>query len=233
MKAFSTNNDPKSKFNCVLSLPFIGKQNKSKTSKLEKPKSEIIFLVRISWGFQEKNTVCAPGNFFLPKNALKKNFLNILKIIKPPITTNVLPFHLTYSTLVSWGYKFNEDEINLGSLNIGSIDANIFSKFTCLKKITLKNNKILRLYQDTFKNCKCLIYLDMSYNRLSQLHQGDFDGAENLQSLYLNNNMIENIDLNTFYNLKQIIDYKFENNPISNLFYLTLLNGVLSSTFIG
>ena len=73
----------------------------------------------------------------------------------------------------------------------------------------------------------------MSFNRLSQLHQGDFDGALNLQSLYLNNNMIQNIDLNTFFNLPQIVDYKFENNPITVLYNLTLVNGVLSSTFIG
>jgi hypothetical protein len=144
-----------------------------------------------------------------------------------------LPFHLTYSVLTSWGYKFNEDEINLSSLNIGSIEANLFSKFTCLKKITLKTNKILKLYQDTFKNCNCLMYLDTSYNRLSQLRQGDFDGALNLQSLYLNNNIIENIDLNTFFNLPKIVDYKFVNNPITVLYNLTLVNGVLSSTFIG
>ena len=73
----------------------------------------------------------------------------------------------------------------------------------------------------------------MSYNRLSQLRQGDFDGALNLQSLYLNKNTIENIDLNTFFNLPQIFDYTFENNPITVLYNLTLVNGVLSSTFIG
>ena len=74
-----------------------------------------------------------------------------------------MPFHLTYSVLTSWGFKFNEAEINLMSLNIGSIEANLFSRFACLKRITLKNNKILRLHQDTFKNCNCLIYLDMSF----------------------------------------------------------------------
>ena len=73
----------------------------------------------------------------------------------------------------------------------------------------------------------------MSYNRLSQLHQGDFDGALNLQSIYLNNNSIENIDLKTFLNLPKIVDYKFENNPLTNLYYLTLVNGVLTSTFVG
>ena len=89
------------------------------------------------------------------------------------------------------------------------------------------------MYQNTFKNCKCLTYLDMSYNRLSQLHQGDFDGALDLQSIYLNNNIIESIDLNTFSNLPKIIDYKFENNPLTNLYNLTLVNGVLTLTFVG
>ena len=152
---------------------------------------------------------------------------------KPPIITNLFPFHLTHSILVSWGFKFNEEEIDLNSLNIGSIEANLFSQFVCLKKITLKNNKILRLYQDTFKNCKCLIYLDMSYNRLSQLHHGDFDGASNLQSIFLNNNIIENINLNTFLNLPYIVEYNFENNPITALYKFTLMNGVLTLTFIG
>ena len=135
--------------------------------------------------------------------------------------------------LVSWGYKFNEAEIDLNSLNIGSIEANLFSKFTCLKKLTLRNNKILRLFQDTFKNCPCLNYLDISYNRISQLVPGEFDGASNLESIYLNNNIIEIIDLNTFQNLPQIVDYNFDNNPVTALYSFTLLNGVLTSTFIG
>ena len=135
--------------------------------------------------------------------------------------------------LVSWGYKFNENEIDLNSLNIGSIEANLFSKFSCLKRLTLRNNKILRLFQDTFKDCPCLTYLDMSYNRMSQLATGDFDGALNLQSIYLNNNIIEIINLDTFINLPQIDDYNFENNPVTALYKFTLLNGVLTSTFIG
>ncbi len=135
--------------------------------------------------------------------------------------------------LVSWGYIFNETEIDLSSLNIGSIEANLFSKFVCLEKIILRNNRILRLYQDTFRDCQCLIYLDMSYNRLSQLQQGDFEGAFNLQTIYLDNNLIEHINLNTFYNLLFIVDYKFENNPITNFYNFTLINGVLTSTFAG
>ena len=158
-------------------------------------------------------------------------FLN--KILKPPITTQSLPYHLTYSLLVSWGYTFGESEINLSSLNIGSIEANLFSKFTCLKKLTLKRNKCLRLYQNTFKNCACLTYLDMSYNRLSQVQQGDFDGAVNLESIYLNNNLIEHISLNTFFNLPKIVNFNIGNNPISALYNFTLSNGVLTSTFIG
>ena len=153
--------------------------------------------------------------------------------LKPPILTQSFPFHLTQAVLTSWGYKFNENEIDLSSLNIGSIEANLFSKFACLQKLTLRNNKILRLYQDTFKNCVCLTYLDMSYNRLSQLLQGDFDGAVNLESIYLNNNLIEYISLNTFLKLPKIADYNIGNNPISVLSTFTLSNGVLTSTFIG
>ena len=73
----------------------------------------------------------------------------------------------------------------------------------------------------------------MSFNRLSQLYQGDFDGASNLQTIHLNNNMIENINLNTFLNLPQIVEYNFENNPVTDIYKFTLVNGVLTSTFIG
>ena len=135
--------------------------------------------------------------------------------------------------LVSWGYKFNEAEIDFNSLNIGSIETNLFSQFTCLKKLTLRNNKILRLFQDTFKSCQCLTYLDMSFNRISQLAPGDFYGALNLQSIYLNNNLIEIINLNTFQNLPGVVNYNFDNNPVTDLYKITLLNGVLTSTFIG
>ena len=153
--------------------------------------------------------------------------------LKPPISTQPFPIHLTQAMLTSWGYKFNENEIDLSSLNIGSIEASLFSRFACLKKLTLRRNKMLRLYQDTFKNCVCLTYLDMSYNRLSQLQQGDFDGAVNLESIYLYNNLIEYISLNTFFKLPKIVDFNIGNNPISALYNFTLSNGVLTSTFIG
>jgi len=152
---------------------------------------------------------------------------------KPQITTQRISSHLTYSTLVSWGYTFTEDEIDLTSLNIGSIEANLFGKFACLKKISLKRNKLIRLTRDTFVNCKCLTYLDMSYNRLSQLQQGDFDGALNLKSIYLNNNIIEYVSLNAFLNLPHIVDFNIDNNPITVLYKFTLVNGVLTATFVG
>ena len=153
--------------------------------------------------------------------------------MKPPISPQSLPFHLTQALLTSWGYKFNESEINLSLLNIGSVEANLFSRFACLKKLTLRYNKMLRLYQDTFKNCVCLTFLDMSYNRLLQVKQGDFDGAVNLESIYLNNNQIEHISLSTFFNLSKIVDFNIGNNPVSVLYNLTLSNGMLTSTFIG
>ena len=152
---------------------------------------------------------------------------------KPNITTQRLPFHLTYSTLVSWGFKFKEEEIDLSSLNIGSVEANLFSKFNCLKKVTLKNNKLLRLFQNTFIGCSCLLNIDMSFNRLSQLQQGDFDGALNLQSIHLNNNLIEHIDFNTFLNLPHVVEYNFDKNPVTELYNFTLVNGILTSNVLG
>jgi hypothetical protein len=73
----------------------------------------------------------------------------------------------------------------------------------------------------------------MSYNRLSQLQQGDFDGALNLKSFYLNNNIIEYISLNTFLNLPHVVDFNIDNNPITVLYKFTLVNGVLTATFVG
>jgi Leucine-rich repeat (LRR) protein len=136
--------------------------------------------------------------------------------------------------LVSWGYNFNEQEVDLSNLNIGSIESNFLcSNFKNLKKLTLKNNKILRLYPNTFRECKQLVFLDLSYNRLTQLSKGDFDGAENLQTLYVNNNIIEHINADTFFNLIHIKTYSFASNPVSNLYNLVLQNGVLSSTWTG
>ena len=152
---------------------------------------------------------------------------------RPYVTTGLMPFHLTYNMLVSWGYTFNEDEINLSNLNIGSIESSLFSKFNCLKKLTLRGNSILRLYQNTFKDCTCLKYLDLSYNKMSQLQQGDFDGAENVETFLINNNLLEQINLNTFLKMTSITNYSFANNPISNVYTLTLSNGVLTTTFIG
>ena len=112
----------------------------------------------------------------------------------------------------------------------GSIESGLFKKFACLKKLNLKNNKILRFYPNTFKECACLTYLDLSYNRLSQLLQGDFDGAENLKSIFLNNNILQHVSSDTFQKQTQITEYSFANNPVSVFFTLTLTNGILTTT---
>jgi hypothetical protein len=151
----------------------------------------------------------------------------------PPVSTPLLPFHLTAQILSSWGYTFNEAAIDLSNMNIGSIESNLLSQFSCLKSLTIRNNKLVRLYHDTFKGCACLKYLDLSYNRLSQLQEDDFDGAENLETFYINNNVLEHINLNTFLKMTKITLYSFYNNPISNLYMILLSNGVLTTTLIG
>ena len=150
-------------------------------------------------------------------------------VTPPHITTVQMPFHLTRNILVSWGYTFKERKVDLSNLNIGSIESSLFSQFIYLDTLILKNNKIVRLYPNTFKNCQYLEYLDLSYNRLTSLNVGDFNGATNLETIFLNNNLLEFVDRNTFQGLTQITTYSFANNPVTQIYTFTLFNGVLSS----
>ena len=154
----------------------------------------------------------------------------------PPTTTimttttineALLPIHVMRQTLVSWGYTFKERQINLGNKNIGSIESLLLSEFTNLDTLILKNNKILRFYDGTFKNMPYLSYLDLSYNRLSNLNIGVFEGAFNLQTIYLNNNNLEQVGSDAFHGLTKLTAYSLANNPVTFNKTVTLINGVL------
>ena len=154
-------------------------------------------------------------------------------VTAPTVVTSLLPFHLTYDILVSWGYTFKERHVDLSNLNIGSIESGLLGQFIYLEKLILRNNKILRLYPNTFKNLPYLNYLDFSYNRLTSMNKGDFDGAPNLETFLANNNNLQQIGLDTFHVMTKITTYSFANNPVTQYYSLILSNGVLTTTIIG
>ena len=154
-------------------------------------------------------------------------------VTAPLITTPQIPFHLTKEILTSWNYTFKERQVDLSNLNIGSIEGGLFGQFIYLEKLILKNNKILRLYSNTFKNMPYLKYLDFSNNRLSSLIKGDFDGAPNVETLYLNGNLLQHVALDTFIDMKNLNTYSFANNPITQFYTLTITDGILTTISSG
>jgi hypothetical protein len=149
-----------------------------------------------------------------------------------PRTTSLFPVHFNRALAESWGFNFKERTLDLSSMNIGSIESNFLQDFTYLETLILKDNKILRLYPNTFKNCLYLKYIDLSINRLSSIGKDDFLGSEpSLETIKLNNNLIEYIDPLTFKNHTNLKTYDFSMNPISYLYNIHLdVNGVLIFT---
>lgn len=158
--------------------------------------------------------------------------------MKPPETTttprtpSLFPAHFNRALAESWGFNYTERTLDLSSMNIGSIESNFLQDFTYLETLLLKNNKILRLFPNTFKNCRYLKYLDLSINRLSFISKEDFLGLEpSLGTIKLNNNLINYIDPLTFKNHKNLKTYDFSMNDISYLYNIHLdVNGVLIFT---
>ena len=133
----------------------------------------------------------------------------------------------------SLNFSTDATVLDLSWKNIGSMDAGLFQNFNKLEKLILRNNKIIRLYQNTFRGLTKLKYLDLGYNRLTDLQPDNFVGLDALQTLYLNNNSINSINSNTFNALVNIINYDFTGNPITQIYNLSLLNGVLTIQPIG
>ena len=147
--------------------------------------------------------------------------------------TPVIPVILNQAMLTSLNFSTDTTVIDLSWKNIGSIEAGLFQNFNKLEKLILRNNKIIRIYQNTFKGLSKLKYLDLGFNRLTDLQPDNFVGLDSLETIFLNNNSINAINTNTFNNMLNIVNYDFSGNPISQLYNLVLFNGVLTMQQIG
>ena len=132
-----------------------------------------------------------------------------------PTTVSLFPVHLNTALALSFGFTLNERYVDMSNKNIGSIENTFLQSFKYVDTLILKNNVILKLYTNTFRNMKYLEILDLSYNKLTTLDPNTFDGAENLEFVYLNNNMLSSIDVNIFRNFIPLPQVNFSNNPIA------------------
>ena len=147
--------------------------------------------------------------------------------------TPLIPVILNQAMFNSLNYSTDATVIDLSWKNIGSIEAGLFQNFNKLEKLILRNNKIIRIYQNTFKGLSKLKYLDLGFNRLTDLQPDNFVGLDSLETIFLNNNSINAINSNTFNTMVDIVNYDFSGNPISQLYNLVLFNGVLTMQPIG
>jgi Leucine-rich repeat (LRR) protein len=156
----------------------------------------------------------------------------ITETTTPPRITTLFPVHFNRALAQSWGFNLKERVVDLSLMNIGSIESNFLQDFTFLETLLLRNNKILRLYPNTFKNCRYLKYLDFGSNKISSITKEDFLGLEgSLETVKLNNNIINFIDPLTFKNHTKLTSYDFSMNDISHMFNIHLdVNGVLVFT---
>ena len=144
-------------------------------------------------------------------------------------TPSLFPVHFDHNLARQWGFSLKERVVNLTGMNIGSIENTLFQDFIYMDTLILRNNKLLRFYPETFRNCRYLTYLDLSFNGLSSIMKTDLIGAESIGTIKLNNNRLNYIEANTFENFNQLTNYDFSNNEISTLFTITLNpNGILN-----
>lgn len=78
----------------------------------------------------------------------------------------------------------------------------VFAQFKHLRRVYLRNNKVNRIAEESFKKATALELLDLSANSLHKINATTFAGAVTLKTLHLEHNELEEIELGAFNDLK-------------------------------
>jgi len=101
----------------------------------------------------------------------------------------------------------NLEGIYLYPAKIQKLDKYSFSDCKNVNSISLENNEITQIGQNTFSNCQSLTHVYLYNNKINQLDENSFIGASKVQYLYLNNNPIQNFPKNIFKPLTNLIHF--------------------------
>jgi Leucine-rich repeat (LRR) protein len=114
--------------------------------------------------------------------------------------------------------KMIDVEIERSSLTF--VPAEIFKQISDVRQFVARRVGIEEIHADTFSAARKLRYLTLSFNKIIQLFDVSFKDASDLEVLKLDNNRISNLSAHTFFGLKQLRILNLSSNQIA---YLPLL----------
>lgn len=118
----------------------------------------------------------------------------------------------------------NLTEVILKNNKIISLSSDPFKNTRNLKKICLANNNLNTLLTNTFANLMELEELHLENNKITKIDDGSFKNLHNLIVLWLQSNAYNNINESIFCNNKKLIDLKIDYKMYTTLNYSGIEN---------
>ena len=115
-------------------------------------------------------------------------------------------------------------EIFITFTELTEIDEHSFEDLKQLRRVVLKNNKIMKISRGTFQGLKSLEVLDLSNNEYCQIESRTFSGMTSLRDLYLGDIKLRSLEKTTFQGLQSLLVLDLHGNSLQHI-----QNDVISS----
>ncbi|XP_063239522.1 protein slit-like [Bacillus rossius redtenbacheri] len=106
--------------------------------------------------------------------------------------------------------------LSLSNNQLSSLHQDTFIDNKNLIAIDISHNRISSIPQKLFQGLRYLEYLDLSKNQLREIHRETFTGLSNLDKLLLNNNFIKSLDETVFGDLTNMRVLDLEHNNLAH-----------------
>jgi Leucine-rich repeat (LRR) protein len=154
------------------------------------------------------------------------------------------PARLAAKSRILDAYDNESESLDLGSLRLTTLSANMFNDLNNLRTLTLSDNQLTTLPVGIFIGLTNLKTLHLSNNQLTTLPDEAFKGLANLDMLYISNNPLSSLSSGVFNGLTKLTELRLTNNQLhtlhedtfndlTNLYELYLLNNQLSTLPVG
>lgn len=103
-------------------------------------------------------------------------------------------------------------EVNCNNRGLSSIPKNIP---TCVEKLSLDGNKIIKIENDAFAQLQNLTQLSLKKDQISDIEKDGFAGLKKLKSLDLSTNKLKKLEPNVFRDLHSLTSIYFTQNELT------------------
>ncbi|XP_041359987.1 immunoglobulin superfamily member 10-like [Gigantopelta aegis] len=108
-------------------------------------------------------------------------------------------------------------EIFITFTELTDIDEDSFQDLKQLRRVILKNNRIVKISQGTFQGLDSLEVVDLSDNEYCEIDSGTFSGLKTLRHLYLGNMKLRSLEKATFQGLQSLIVLDLHGNSLQHI----------------